>query len=63
MQEKENEIGAPSMYQTTRVWHEGKDREIWSDIYTEYVQKMKNSNEYLYLIDYLKEHYEAPLKK
>ena len=59
----ENEIGAPSMYQITKIWHEGKDKETWTDIYTEYMDSMRNSNDYSFFIDYLKEYYEAPKKK
>lgn len=56
------EKGAPSMYQITKVWHEGKDKETWSNIYMEYMEKMKISDEYYFFIDYLKENFEAPKK-
>jgi hypothetical protein len=59
----EEEKGAPSMYQITKIWHEGKDKETWTNIYTEYMESMRNSSDYSFFIDYLKEYYEAPKKK
>lgn len=61
--ENQNEVGAPSMYEITKVWHEGKDKETWTEIYTKYVEEMKTSTSYMFFIDYLKEYYHAPLKK
>lgn len=63
MENESKEIGAPSMYQTTKIWFEGKDKETWTNIYTEYMEGMRNSTEYSFFIDYLKEFYEAPKKK
>ncbi len=57
----ENQIGAPSMYQTTKIWYEGKDLELWRDIHAEYYKDA--AIEYITLIDWLKENFEAPKRK
>lgn len=55
------EKGAPSMYQTTKIWYEGKESELWRDIHSEYYKDA--AIEYVNFIDWLIENYEAPKRK
>lgn len=54
------EIGAPSMYQTTKIWYEGKNNDLWREIHEDYYKQ--SSVEYITFYDWLKENYEAPKK-
>lgn len=63
MENSENEIGAPSMYQTTKIWYEAKDLEEWGNIYKSYREDMLTKDDFMFFVDWLKENYEAPKKK
>jgi len=57
----EKEKLAPSMYEITKIWYEGKESELWREIHAEYYKDA--AIEYIAFIDWLIENYETPKRK